>query len=652
MATDHQPTKAELNMTIESTSSINQRIKEYVEKNPKVLFDPSTCNQLLLLLKTHIFGDNPSEKVNAISLLSTLSERAPKSKQTEDIYDINLFTVLFSLLSLNIKPSTFSSILRISSVSLSGRLTSQRVPILRTVQKNSNIIPIICAKVTDDPSNVIEFFSKLLTCAVDTNYPELIAFMRSLRSCGFFISICELIEDRLTSSDVKSRISKLTEAIIKVKDYLKRIPINIESKVYKSMVHEVVDLYLHNLNETGQNSTTDDYVRAGLSENPADYIVNNYNSVNLLDILFFLKSSNMSFKKEYFEHCIFANEDSRFPLSTMAVEISNFLFGDVLNTNVYPNVRDNLYAVDSLYFSSMINVLRIWKASKATPSDIPVVIIHLRGLMRYADSLLTLKNNGEIIHPMREVLDSLTLLTFEEIKKLQTTEWKSTEEKLWTQNGLDTFNDYLRKEVLEFVREQRLLRLSKGSWVYSEDPVDLAVQGKKPQMYFMILSPNNSALIYKEFKTRSKIPPNIDKTGRYLNINTIASFETSKDEVDRGASIKSNEKWITLKSRSSFNKINLKNKHKKVMLSFYTDTNEASYIWSDGLKLMSNAKLTDLSDDTKTQMETLTNVRKSGQLANLDDEDLRYVANMDLRGQPDCYNPNILESLTRNFYYD
>lgn len=636
-------------MAIESTSVINQWIKELLKKNPKSLLDHASCQKILTQLRAHIFGDDPLEKVNAISLISSLTDRIPKGPEIDVIFDEQLLTKLASLILVNINLSTFNSILRIMTLALSGKLSTDRKPALNAMLSNPRIVMEVCGHVVEHPLAVIELMSKLLSCAVDLSYGELIGYMRSVRSSGFFISICEIIEDPSTSSDVKNMIFKLTRAIIKIKDFLRTTPINPRSFIYCSMVDELLELYAGNLNETGASATIDDYIRAGLSDDPKEFIFANYNSVNLLDLLFFFKSPNMTFKKNLFEQAIFANEDSVFPLSIIGVEVSNFLFGDVLNSNSYPNIRDNLYAVDSLFYSSMINVLKIWSSSKATMDDIPVVVRYLHGLMKYADSLLDLRNNGKIVHTIREVLDSLTLFSFEDIKKLQVKDLMEKDEKLWGPRGIDKFEEFLKSEVLEFVREQRLLRLSKGAWVYSEDPVELSLQGKKPQMFFMILSPNNSAIIYKEFRTKSKGTPNIDKTGRYLNINSIATFESSNTNPEKEGSL-SEQKLISLRSRSSFNKITLKNKHKKTLLSFYTDTNEDLYIWSDGLKLVSNGKLSDLSDDTRKQIETLADVRKKGQLANLTDENIQFPSNT--VEDDSIYNPEILSSLTQDFYYE
>ncbi|ODV97572.1 hypothetical protein PACTADRAFT_47465 [Pachysolen tannophilus NRRL Y-2460] len=606
---------------VDNTTTINHKVNEFIRKNPSATLDVQSSQKLLENLKTHIVGSDKLEKVNSIVILSKLVEILPQSEELSLVLDEKFYQCLFSIVSPNLQAATFDCILIFSIALLKGSISTNTIPVLNAICKNIQIVDVITAKLISGNtfstiSFSIQFISRLLSSAVEKKFGELIVFMKTIRDSTFFMSITALTEDSSLFGKFGKDIQDLTRSIINCKRCLNTENYHTKSKNYHLYVHELLELYAKNLNPSVSQSTRFDYVTAGLSSDPKRYILENYSITNLIDIISFLHDPNLTFKKEYSEQLIFADESSCFPLSIAAMAVSDFLFDDVLLTKNYINLKNRLYSVDSLFYVGMLQMLRIWKTSNAEAKDVPIIIKSIHTAYTHADTAL---GSGS---SMGEVLGALNKFSYADLRKIQLREIRERHSAAWMNTSFDKF---LQSEVMNFIKEQRLLNLSKGSWVYAENPVRIQQQqqaqnntgSRKPQMYFLILSPNNLAIIYKEFKSKSKQTPNIDKTGHVLDINSIANFEATP--VDNGKQVPENSRLITIKSKSSYEKITLIGKNKKTLLSFYTDTKEASYIWLDGLKLLANSKFEELSEDTQNQIKVLVDVRKNAQLISLDD---------------------------------
>ena len=68
------------------------------------------------------------------------------------------------------------------------------------------------------------------------------------------------------------------------------------------------------LNEYGTPATTEEYVKAGFTDNPRQFVVENFSILLAMNLKVFLKDPNFTFKKRFHEELMMSDHARTFPL--------------------------------------------------------------------------------------------------------------------------------------------------------------------------------------------------------------------------------------------------------------------------------------------------------------------------------------------------
>ncbi|OWB83948.1 hypothetical protein B5S33_g2584 [[Candida] boidinii] len=637
-------------MTTIDYRQINQNIKEIHGKKLSV-FSLETSISYIESLKSYISGSNKLEKVNSIVVLAKLLDYVPQSDSLQKLLDSNLFQNLIEIASNSSTPSeTLRPTLRICVIYLTGSIAKTKTSdtyttLLIQACGNYSLVENLSLRLFDADlrlvSTVIDFISRVLFRAAENLQDHLIYFVTNLKRVTFFTNFTALGPEEKAELERSGYLKNIAISIKMAEKVLRKTKINQNSKIHNKISQDLIEVLNKSLTETGKAPTAENFIKAGLTSDPLNYLSQNYSILTVMELYVFLLDPNMAFKKTYFEQLMFAKENSSFPIGKAALSISK-LFGDVDESDEFPNLKKSIYATsDTLFYTFMLHLLKIWQSSKAQIDDFEIVMKLMYVLLNFLEEKLS-QNQVYIV----ESLDSLNDLAYEDLKKYQREQIKFEKSNTW--NSLTKeFSESLHKQVFDFVKEQRNVQLAKGSWVYSEDPVEATKNNSKPKLYFMILTPNFRSIIYKEFKEKSSRPPKIDKNGILIDINQIAKTEIEESQAT--SLFPSNSKLISLNTGTFLEKISLFNSSGKLLLSFYTDTKELSFIWSDGLMMLKNFN-NQISSESVTQINDLERIRKGIQLLLLDENDAKFAKDELPNDIP--YDEELLASVATNFYYD
>lgn len=152
---------------------------------------------------------------------------------------------------------------------------------------------------------------------------------------------------------------------------------------------------------------------------------------------------------------------------------------------VFTYFRHYIFAKDMIYLHTLTTTLGLYTNSKLAKEDIgadvelaAVLYHHLDDTVLAPAAIEAAAVPGGMVLPhvfIAEELKQANLYTYQELRKIQLAKYKAHKFALWNPE-LQQFNDKLAEEVFEFVREQRVLQLLKGTWVYVGNP--LATQGR------------------------------------------------------------------------------------------------------------------------------------------------------------------------------
>ncbi|GME80291.1 unnamed protein product [Ambrosiozyma monospora] len=342
----------------------------------------------------------------------------------------------------------------------------------------------------------------------------------------------------------------------------------------------------------------------------------------------------MTFKKNYFEHIMLADDNCHFPISLFTIHIKEMMTD--LDVNEHPGFKNFAYLFNNeLTYAFMSNALLFWMGSKAEHGDCPTIFKLLDSLLEFCDEHLQTDT-------FESLLIKLSEINYVDFKRYQLNKIKEKKRKNWGPLIKD-FDKTIAEEVRSFVQDQRFLELSKGSWVHTYNPLEAPPKNStKLPYYFITLSSNNKALIYKEFsKKQDSAIVNVDMDGNKIEFTSILKIQADSMTKSQTVEEANATKLIDINSRLQVSKIMIILKDSRIF-EFYVSNQKLLYVWLDGLNMLINEN-SELSDDTKYQIESLIKVRTDVQLINLPDtaEDMDVVV-------PDI---NELSALTSGFYY-
>lgn len=384
--------------------------------------------------------------------------------------------------------------------------------------------------------------------------------------------------------------------------------------------------------------------------------------LNAIDLITFATDSNLSFRKKFLERLLF--EDDAFPivkaLSWLSDQLTHCFSSSFRAEEPTVFILQCFLNKDILIFSLVDKLMELWIESNAQSfDDLRSVLETFKVAFFQRDSFLGAKEPD-----VGACLVNIRSLTYEDLRKLQLKQIRASHYKKW-EKQISQFDSMLSNQVLEYVRHQRLLQLQKGAWVYSENPLDNNV--KQPKVYFLVLCDNQMNLLAREFRIRSEENPSVQGNEIISSSDTPASKSKTiviplrrinkfqHWRVQSENKVPENAKLINILNKAVYTEIHLLDKDAAKLLRFFLDTKEASYIWLDGLQLIvasALGKKPALSDDIKSQISTLVDLRKNVQIIGLDDQTKLEHSDQDSEAEEMYYDLETLQSVATDFHYD
>ncbi|TID25441.1 hypothetical protein CANINC_002977 [Pichia inconspicua] len=586
-----------------------------------------------------------SGSLNVIVTLTKVLDYLPKSDMVFALFDQTFFRTLFYLLSLkNLPVEALRGILRICLTYLAGVLPKNRKkgmfkPLLSVLCENTAnndlnkcdlVFENLTSKITFSDArmnlNIVDFVAKVLyrlletMGAASTNYIDetviqgeeaLLKIIRSLFVYNFF----GVLSGIKGIGEIES-MTGLRGSLDLAAKWLKSQKVKKDNVIWLSCNSFMEEL--------GMNVSKDNY--------------DSLDVLSLLSLVGVFSQSKMLLKKIMVE----CNMTSNLPIFEIIIAINkaftekktlNKIFG-IWNTDLWYstlNVSTRCWLFsgakiendDTKKVINMINVVIDWivaQIDQSSKSD---------GL---GDTAIALNFNAT------ELLEQVDNFSYEEIKTLQLDSVRSGITSLW-KDEMKVFDNMLHNEVIELVSDRKFLQLSKGSWVYCQNPLQVS----ETSYMFITLNANSQSIVYKEFPkkpTKSSNFQNLDKDGimiEFKNITGIECENMNPQTDDSGLVILRSE-------RMDVNKVEVFTKTGSLI--FYVHTKELKDAWVDGLRiLVSESKSavkntvesttmkqsiseqfftkSGVTKDVKKQVRILEDVRFRTQLLYLDNPEIR-----------------------------
>lgn len=644
----------------ESSRTINHKLNDVLSKSniSKAKLDASTALKYLAVLKSNILGKDKQEKVNSIVVLAKLLDciSFPGSEAVlphfVDILDETLFNSLFSIVSTKMSMETYKAILKIAVISITGgpyppkfgeSSIDVHLPLYQSLVTYLDVIDVFTAKLYLSDSkillNSIRLVNELINKALKFQYDRIITLTGRLKHVKFFSTVSNLIET--TDPVILEAITALEETYFNLNEYLSKTHFEMSYVSHQVMLTNLFIFLDVSLNEFGTPASTEEYVKAGFTSNPRKFVVDNFTILLAMDLKVFLKDANISFKKKFHEELIMSDHNRTFPLYLFITKCTELWLNIFYQKKRFPRIQQHILSWELMIYYSMNNCLLLWQETKSqleNPEDIEGIIQLLESNVEYLE--ISLASNPNI----EECLEEFTVRSTKDIRHTQFLETKRAHADLW-RSRFDAFDSNLAQEVKEFVCEQRVMQLFKGSWVHTESHAErLFKDGSKlltgKNYYFIILSPNRRCLYYKQFSDIATTKPSYEEMeSQSILLRDIAELKSMRIGNSVGEADKAkNSMLISVKGTISYEKIILLDKAGKQLLSFYTDSEDNKAVWLDGLKMlkgMSEGK--HLSAETSLQLTSLQEIRRNTQLLVLEGKKFAAVAPDDEESDDDDY---------------
>ncbi|KAI5959956.1 LMO1 [Candida pseudojiufengensis] len=658
----------------ESSRSINHKLNELLSKNniTKLKLDEITSINYATILKSNILGKDKQEKVNSIVVLAKLLDCINISSDLFiSILDYDLFKTLYSIISINMSSETYKAILKISLLDISGQIfisnkLENYLPLFESLIEYLDVIDIITSKLFLQDSKIIymsiKFITEIINKSLKFNYSGIITIAGRLKHVLFFNTIDNL-EDTTesTNNDLNNEIENLKISYMKLNKYLNSIKFDLSIKSHQTMLNNLFIFLEISLNEYGTPATTKEYIKAGFTENPRQFIIDNFTILLAMDLKIFLKDPNFTFKKRFHEELMMSDHLRTFPLSLFIEKCSKMWIEIFEKKNQFPNIYSSILNWEFMIYYTMNNCLILWQETKAelNETDIDKILQLLKSNIDIYE-----KNLGSGMN-IEECLD---MTNSQEMRNHQINISNENDFVKW-ENKFIEFNNNLNKEVLKLVSEQRIIQLLKGSWVYTEQFGESLFSNKKltnttPKFSYISLSPNRKSIYYKEFLEKPKNNnPTIEELEELggIKLSDIKDLKSIQIGEAMGEEIKKkHSNLISIKGSISYDKIIIFGGDEKKLLSFYTDSDVKRYVWLDGIKMLKG--ITNISEETKIQIDTLVGVRKRTQLLSLENTDI--PSDLEEGGEKqeqaeqteeaeidDVYNFDELNEISKEFVY-
>ncbi|AQZ09601.1 YLL007C [Zygosaccharomyces parabailii] len=532
--------------------------------------------------------------------------------------------------------STSDMILPILSANLSTQRTSMRVnfDILESIDGALRCLVCLCER---DPMNA--------AVIVPSSF-----FL--FQDCGFWNILISLLPMEELKSEILEVILPLRNRIFKFMASLnlKEFPTPLETKMMESITDT--------LSFDGNLKSKFEEVNQGYGD------LHSIKLIEAFHLVIFLKNANLSFKKTLSEELLFGSNP--FPLYkaffSILDQLHQFLNSQAKDTSMTTYYAAFLLDRDAFIYTIMDKLLKMWVVSQGeSKNDIHSLLETIPIMLDQIDKVI---KNFPDLSPQGAVSlaqETIEGINYERARQLQLESIKRKHQEKWSKATSD-FEKLLSEQVHDYVRHQRLLQLQKGTWAFSENPLDRNVPC--PKLYFMVLSANQVNLLVREFPTKMEVTPFIEENGIFsssekdqagfekttaIPLHTIVDFETAELLLENKAP--DNPRLVNVIQKDFYTGVNFLDKYRKTVLKVFFDNKDDVYVWLDGLKLVSPFKIRrGISDSTKEQMNTLIDIRRNAQMLNLEiSDDGESTENSD---EEEYYNVDTLKELNLKFYYE
>ncbi|CAK7890663.1 hypothetical protein CAAN3_01S00254 [[Candida] anglica] len=673
----------------DSSRTINHKLNDLLSKNniSKNKLDATTALSYASVLKANILGKDKQEKVNSIVVLAKLLDCIvggdAVSNDFTRVLDHTLFSTLFSIVSPNMSTETYKAILKIAVILISGTIFKTRddesalsidkyLPLYECLIEYLDVLDIMTSKLYLQDNkityNSIKLVSDLINKALKHEYNGIITLAGRLKHVAFFSTVGNLIDT--DDRSIIDGIHNLKISYYNLNEYLNRTHFDLSIKSHQVMLTNLFIFLEVSLNEFGTVATTEEYIKAGFTADPKQFVVDNFTVLLAMDLKIFLKDPNMTFKKRFHEELMMSNHNRTFPLNLFIEKVTDMWMTIFHQKEEHPTIYDNILSWELMIFYTMNNCLILWQDTKANLENDHDIDRILQLLISQVPALEVEMASDK--KSVEECLNITATNTSSELRHNQIFILKKDHENRW-KSQFTEFNRDLSTEVMDFVCEQRVIQLLKGSWVHTEAhgeqllKVNSMTNFKSSvanKFYFIMLSPNRKYVYYKEFPEKTSISPSYEEMeSQSIRLMDIQDFKSTKLGEQIGAAEKPASQLVTIKGTISYEKITLLGENNRKLLSFYTDTEVSKYVWLDGLKMLRGMiKKGQLSQETEKQLQSLVEIRRNAQLLSLEDQKFGGELNFDTKLLEDSdadedddeefYDLDELVSITTDgFYY-
>ncbi|KAG7864511.1 hypothetical protein KL919_000539 [Ogataea angusta] len=576
--------------------------------------DERMAQKYLKMLSSVASNNENYDSITFTKTLAKILECSPQSELLDEYLSLSIFQSL-----MKVCPTTDEDLVLIRSLAtiflyfLSGPFQGRKstfISIMDHMLAGPSVLELICHKLAESDITcillIVGILSKFLLRLFEMQNDELLTrFVAKLMEQNTFSSLCKIpvvYEDELTRNQNWKHFMKITKL---VHTYLLNRTIDPDDSTHSKLISNVQIAVMHFNEGLSYEEVSEQALNS--QENLGD--VSNLTLLSAVHVISLFSSPGMAFKKQFTEHQLFENRMppcSLFELAkgiTSAMEPDNISHGRLISMPI--QFSEELFEV--LFLCS----IRFWDSSKADANDLPVLLHHVTHLFDYFHYLVKVTKFEDAICSLRNI-DYDTFKPIE-MKKIA----KDCQE--WWQKNSDDYNGKIYDETIEFVKDQHLMMLSKGTWVFSENPMNPHGSSKSSSYFFIILSTNHKAILYKEFSKKPDKKPDIDKDGAKIEFSQISDI--TYQPLTR---IIESSNLISIDSRLQVNRIDIRVKSNG-LFSFYVNTIDDLYIWLDGLRMLLSDS-TRLSHDTEQQINWLSSIRKQAQFLELAIEGIDQVA--------------------------
>ncbi|CAI5760434.1 unnamed protein product [Candida verbasci] len=644
---------------MESSRSINHKLNELLSKNNSNKFKLERQISLTYgsILKQNILGINKQEKVNSIVVLAKLLDCIESTNEFNNILDHGLFSTLFSIISSNMSTETYKAILKICTILVSGNIFETEkiefyLPLFDSLVDYLDVIEIITTKLFLQDNkitlNSIKLVYNLINKCLDFNYTGIITLSGHLKHVNFFNTIGNLLETN--DALILSSIDELKISYYNLNMNLNSTKFDLSIKSHQIMLNHLFIFLEVSLNEYGTPATIDEYIKAGFTDNPRQFVIENFTILLAMDLKIFLKDPNFTFKKRFHEELMMSDHTRTFPLYLFIEKSTQLWISIFTQRETYPFIYNSILSWELFIYSTMNNCLILWQQTKAKLNNVDINKI-FELLYSNLNSIEYKISSDLPIDECLEIDENIRRIQVESIKLNLNNQWNSE---------INEFDKLLVQKVTEFVLEQRVIQLLKGSWVFTESFGESLFKNSKSssssssnyKYYYIILAPNRNFIYYKEFTEKPKNNPNFEEMEeKKIKISDIHDLKSIRIGSAIGEDdIKKNSMLISIKGTISYEKITLFDINSKKLLSFYTDNINKKLIIQDGIKMLK--KDNSLSEETTSQINTLIEIRRTTQLIPLENEiNIPNKEDDDVDDDDDIYNFDELNRISNDFNY-